>query len=131
MHKIWVLWIILIYINPFWKSIFWKCIKGALQTSVNWSELHLSEVTSYKIHILVKHFEHSAFWIIVCMENLLILVTSNKLFVLVQNTMRNGNNMFYFTIESKPIWNRIRINFCTTINILLFGIEYKENLGSI
>ena len=34
MHKIWVLWLILSYRNPFWKNIFWKCIKGALPTSV-------------------------------------------------------------------------------------------------
>ena len=34
MHKIWVLWPILIYRNPFLKNIFWKCIKGALLTSV-------------------------------------------------------------------------------------------------
>ena len=36
MYKIWVLWLILIYRNPFWKNIFWKCIKGALPTSVGW-----------------------------------------------------------------------------------------------
>ena len=34
MHKIWILWLILIYRNPFWKNIFSKCIKGALPTSV-------------------------------------------------------------------------------------------------
>ena len=37
MHKIWVFWLILIYRNPFWKNIFWKCIKGALLTSVHWT----------------------------------------------------------------------------------------------
>jgi hypothetical protein len=38
MYKIWVLWLILIYRNPFWKNIFWKCNKGALPTSVQWEE---------------------------------------------------------------------------------------------
>ena len=33
-YKIWVLWLIFMYRNPFWKNIFWKCIKGALPTSV-------------------------------------------------------------------------------------------------
>ena len=31
-----IIWPILIYRNPFWKNIFWKCIKGALPTSVKW-----------------------------------------------------------------------------------------------
>ena len=35
MYKIWVLWLILIYRNPFWKNVFWKRIKGALPTSVD------------------------------------------------------------------------------------------------
>jgi hypothetical protein len=52
------------------------------------------------ILLLIKQYGSSdapgalLFEFLVCMENLLILVTSNKLFVLVQNTMRNGNNMF-------------------------------------
>ena len=35
MYKIWVLWLIVIHRNPFWKNIFWKCIKRALLTSVS------------------------------------------------------------------------------------------------
>ena len=35
MHKIWVFWLIQIYRNPFRKNIFWKCIKGALLTSMH------------------------------------------------------------------------------------------------
>ena len=38
MYKIWVLCLILIYRNHFWKNIFWKCIKGALPTSVEYMD---------------------------------------------------------------------------------------------
>ena len=37
-----IIWPILIYRNPFWKNIFWKCIKGALPTSVHCTVVRLT-----------------------------------------------------------------------------------------
>ena len=73
MHKIWVLWLLFIYRNPSWKNIFWKCIKGALPTSVysqvskNNDEDHLIspsvvlETLIYNFANLAKSYENSNF----------------------------------------------------------------------
>ena len=43
-----IIWPILVYGNPFWKNIFWKCIKGALPTSVHlWYSSELSTAGLY------------------------------------------------------------------------------------
>ena len=90
MHKIWVLWLILIYRNLFWKNIFWKCIKGALPTSVkcefilcmaplcpplsSWRQkhdqhiTHLQSVANFCYHVIQLCFLNfkTQYWVLSC-----------------------------------------------------------------
>ena len=47
-----MIWPILVYRNPFWKNIFWKCIKGALPTSVHWRIWPIFDPSSKNVEVL-------------------------------------------------------------------------------